>query len=258
MNNIVLKQISNPGISFTKDMNSKLLSMYEIMQDNSSFEKNYQEFQQFMISNNLFTGSYIRSFIPFLYNVGIVKNYSKIIKFNDFFTPKGKAYILILKNLKITYKYDTPKFKNTLDCMNNIKNDLIALFLNNMIKSNYKFYDKYCDILIFLKNFKTINREEFYIMEYCKQNSLNLSEFINNYRINKEDIKINIIDNSENIVSYRNNNAFNYYIALLSKEQCNFVVKIDQSNYNLNTSRLNLIDITINAFERKNKEVSNG
>ena len=70
MEKIVLNQVSNPGISFTKDVNEKILALYYYLNSNQNIHCSYQQFQEHLINNNIFTGSYIRSFIPFLYNTG--------------------------------------------------------------------------------------------------------------------------------------------------------------------------------------------
>jgi len=175
---IILRQISNPGISFTTNVNKKLISMSDVILKNIDLKLNYSEFQELMIHNDIFSGSYIRSFIPFLYNVGIINDYNKEICFNDFFTDLGKSYIEIIRTIYTAQENGGNEL--SINELLKIKSDLIALSLSFMCKSSYKFFVKYYDILCFVKEFETINREEFYIMEYCIENSLDKKTFITN------------------------------------------------------------------------------
>ncbi len=244
---IILKQISNPGISFTTNVNEKLLSMSTVILKNIDLKLNYSEFQELMIKNDVFSGSYIRSFIPFLYNVGIIRDYNKEICFNNFFTDLGKSYIEIIGVLYKVQENDSDQL-NIAELLR-IKSDLIALSLSFMCKSSYKFFVKYYDILCFVKEFETINREEFYIMEYCIENNLDKKVFVNNYREKKIDFEISVLDNNGQLVDYHSNNAYNYFIALLSDEQCNFVNKIDSTNYRINNNRIQIINSIIDEYE---------
>ena len=104
-----------------------------------------------------------------------------------------------------------------------------------MIKSKYKFYDKYLDILKFIKKYRTINREEFYIMEYCLQNSYNYDDYINAYRNESKQYDIYINSNNDEVLSYRSNNAFNY------------LKKLNQGDYIINEEREKFIDLVLNS-----------
>lgn len=238
--NIITRQISNPGLSFTDNINDKIILMSEVIFKNSNLVMNYQEFQNYIIEKNIFSGSYIRSFIPFLYNLGLINNYREI-NFSVFFTKLGLSYIEIIKTIKVA-NLSNEKLDDIKKSLNTIKSDIIVLGLLNMKDSISEYFDKYCDILQFMKKYNTINREEFNILQFCKQNNLDDHEYINSYRANPENFKISILDNRNEIVDYRTNNAYSYFIALLSEEQCNFVIKTNQNNYKLNYNRISLID----------------
>lgn len=247
MNNIIIKQISNPGISLTRDLNNKLISISEIVDLNNELELDYSDFQRKIISSGIFSGSYIRSFIPFLYNIGLINEYSKKINFKNFFTNLGKAYIVLIKTIKMVYD-NNPNDYN-LKNLELLKNDLIVKSLIHMIHTKNKYANKYCDILLFLKKFKTINREEFYIMQYCIENNLDLYQIINSYRKNSSEFSIKVLDNNNEIVDYKNNNAYNYFLAFLLSDQCNLLIKIDQSNCKLNEERTEIVDSILNEYE---------
>ncbi len=251
--NIIVRQISNPGLSFTENINDKIILMSEVVFQNQTQKMSYQQFQQYIIDRDVFSGSYIRSFIPFLYNLGLINNYSEI-SFSNFFTKLGLSYIEIIKTIK-KINFSNEELSDTKNYLNTIKSDIIVLGLLNMRNSTFEYFDKYCDILQFLKKYNTINREEFNILQFCKQNSLNDYEYINGYRTNPENFKISILDNRNEIVDYRTNNAYNYFIALLSEEQCNFVNKVNQNNYKLNYDRISLIDSIL--AERESMEGEN-
>lgn len=244
---IILRQISNPGISFTTNVNKKLISMSDVILKNIDLKLNYSEFQELMIHNDIFSGSYIRSFIPFLYNVGIINDYNKEICFNDFFTDLGKSYIEIIRTIYTVQENGGNEL--SINELLKIKSDLIALSLSFMCKSSYKFFVKYYDILCFVKEFETINREEFYIMEYCIENGLDKKTFITNYREKNMNFEINVLDNNDQLVDYHSNNAYNYFIALLADEQCNFVNKIDNNNYKINNNRIQIINSIIEEYK---------
>ena len=245
MKKILLNQISNPGISFTKDVNDKMISLYDYLNENKNNTCSYQDFQKDLIEKNIFSGSYIRSFIPFLYNTGMINNYNENIKYSNFFTKNGALYVKTIFNIK-------QGNDNNIDIekLVNIKNDLLCMSLDYMIKNNYKFYDKYLDILKFVKEYKTINREEFYILEYCLQNNIDYHNDIENYRSNNS-YDIYIKSNNEEILSYRSNNAFNYLVAFLADDQCNYIKKADQSNYRLNYDRELFIDSVLEQVRKE-------
>ncbi len=245
MKKILLNQISNPGISFTKDVNDKMISLYVYLNENKNNNCSYQDFQKDLIEKNIFSGSYIRSFIPFLYNTGMINNYNENIKYSNFFTKNGALYVKTIFNIK-------QGNDNNIDIekLVNIKNDLLCMSLDYMIKNNYKFYDKYLDILKFVKEYKTINREEFYILEYCLQNNIDYHNDIENYRSNNS-YDIYIKSNNEEILSYRSNNAFNYLVAFLADDQCNYIKKADQSNYRLNYDRELFIDSVLEQVRKE-------
>lgn len=250
--NIIMRQISNPGLSFTDNINDKIILMSEVIFRNSNLVMNYQEFQNYIIQKNIFSGSYIRSFIPFLYNLGLINNYREI-NFSAFFTKLGLSYIEIIKTIKVA-NHSNEKLDDIKKSLNTIKNDIIVLGLLNMKDSISEYFDKYCDILQFIKKYNTINREEFNILQFCKQNHLDDHEYITSYRANPENFKISILDNRNEIVDYRTNNAYNYFIALLSEEQCNFVIKANQNNYRLNYNRISLIDSILSERVAKKGE----
>ena len=139
MEKIVLNQVSNPGISFTKDVNEKILALYDFLNSNNK-NCTYQQFQEDLINSQIFTGSYIRSFIPFLYNAGIINDYNNGIAYNDLFTKNGLLYVQIVRNIK-----NASDSNIDLSKMLVIKSDLLCMSLDYMIKSKYKFYDKYLD-----------------------------------------------------------------------------------------------------------------
>lgn len=242
MEKIVLNQISNPGISFTQDANDKIIALYDFTNMYKDKKSTYQIFQNDLINNRIFTGSYIRSFIPFLYNAGMINDYNNEIAYDNIFTQNGLLYIKIIKNLKdaINNNIDLPN-------LNAIKNDLLCISFDYMIKNKYKFYDKYLDILEFVKKYKTINREEFYILEYCIQNNYDCDEYISLFRDGNKEYDIYVISNDGEEINYRRNNAFNYFISFLSEEQCNYLRHLDQSNYTINYEREKFIDLVLNV-----------
>lgn len=246
MEKIILNQVSNPGISFTNDVNEKILALYDFSKQKINDSCTYQQFQEELINNNLFSGSYIRSFIPFLYNAGMINDYTNIINFNNLFTKNGVLYIKTIQSLK-----QASESQMNVSELLNIKKNLLCISLDFMIKNKYKFYSKYLDILKFVKEYKTINREEFYILEYCIQNNLNYREYIDLNRREKDYFDIYIRANNDEILSYRSNNAFNYFVAFLADEQCNYICKISHTDYQLNVDREIFLDSVLNEEKKE-------
>lgn len=241
MEKIVLNQVSNPGISFTDDVNEKILSLYVFLNHHNKI-CSYQEFQEDLKKNEIFSGSYIRSFIPFMYNAGIINDYNNGVTYKSLFTKNGLSYVNIIKTIKSMNDSNVDIAK-----LNVIKSDLLCMSLDYMIKNNYKFYDKYLDVLKFVKKFRTINREEFYIMEYCLQNNYDYDDYIKTYRNNEKQYDIYINSNNDEELSNRSNNAFNYLIAFLAEDQCNYLQRINQGNYMINKEREKYVDLVLSS-----------
>ncbi len=235
---ITINQISNPGISLTEETNKKILLIEKIILENNNKQLPYKKFQEYLINNKIFTGSYIRSLMPFLYNLGFINDYKEGVDFSQFFTSLGEAYIECIKALKkISEKSNEIVFN-----MKEIKSDIILMGLNDMEKKAYNFYCSYCQILKFLKKYNSINREQFFILKYCEQNKLDEIDYIQKYKKNPNSFIIKIINVNNEKVSYKSNNSFNYFIALLSEEQGNLVKKIDQNNFKLNNDKIEIIN----------------
>lgn len=239
---IKLNSISNPGISFTDDVNQKIILLYNYINKNREKKISYSDFQAELINEKIFSGSYIRSFIPFLRNFGVVNDYSNI-DFNTFFTRNGKIYV---NNIIDYYKLKDFEDENIIiKKVKNIKEDLICLFLDYLCDHKNKYYEKYLDILFFIEKYNKICKKEFYIYEYCKENNLESDELISAYRQNLENFEIIFYGKNNNEIG---NNAFNYFIALLSEDQCNYVLKMDQNYYKLNENRKELVDSIIKNY----------
>ena len=238
---IKLDTISNPGISFTEDVNQKLISLYLFAEQNKKREITYAELQTELIDNGIFSGSYIRSFIPFMRNFGVINDYSKII-YDEFFTKIGKMYIESIINYYNIKEIKDEKMEKLQK--QNIA-DILCLFLDYLCKNKNKYFEKYLDILYFVKKYNKICKNEFYIYEYCKVNKIDCDELIKKYRDNSETIEIKFFDENNNEIE---NNAFNYFIALLSDEQCNYVCRSNQNYYEINREREDLINSILNQY----------
>ena len=238
---INVKSISNPGISFTDDVNEKLILLYQYVEENKGRQVTYSEFQTELIENKIFINSYIRSFIPFIRNFGIINEYSSV-DYNNFFTSTGKLYIENLidcASVKVISEEEISNyFKRT-------KENILCLCLDYLCENKISYFEKYLDILYYVKKYNKICKNEFYIYEYCKVNKIKCDELIKMYRENPNSIEIRIVGRHNKDVE---NNAFNYFIALLSEEQCNYVCKIDQMYYKINSERIRLVDSILNEY----------
>lgn len=228
---IVINQISNPGLSLTDEINKKLIEMFKLVE--TIEEKiTYSKFQELLINEEIFSGSYIRSVIPFLSDLGIITDY-RIIDPNNFFTPLGISYIKIIESLQLVEETDTI-YSNLME----IKSDLIGLMLLFMKNSDSKYIDEYINLLKYVNITGRLCKEEYYICKYCDENHIsNVGEILNNYRNGLTTHKIRIIGNGGAINDISSNNAYQYINALLSTNQANYLVKYDRSYITLNQKR---------------------
>ena len=66
--------------------------------------------------------------------------------------------------------------------------------------------------------------------------------------VTQEQIRQPILNsNNDEVLSYRSNNAFNYLIAFLSEEQCNYLKKLNHGDYIINEEREKFIDLVLNS-----------
>lgn len=231
---IIINQISNAGLSLTKDTNKKLIEMYNVLEKSSKTMK-YQEFQSIMIENNIFSGSYIRSVIPFIYSLGIINDYNHEIEFKTFFTRLGISYIKILQTIA-----DIDENSDIMSNLISIKQDIIVSMLKYMKDTNAKYVNEYMEVLKYVLKNKKINRDEFFLMEYCIENKIDNFNFINTYRNDKDYYTMKIRKNDGEISDYTSNNAFNYVIALLV--QADLLCKFDGNYYVINQARIGMIN----------------
>ena len=244
---IKLYSVSNPGISFTEDVDLKLISLYEYVKRNKEKRKSYSDFQDELINEQIFSGSYIRSFIPFLHNFGVIKDY-EVVNYSDFFSMNGEMYIkniINYYNLRKTLESNEVYNNKLLKMLKRNKEYFLCLFLDYYCENKIKYYEDYLDILYFVTKYGKISKDEFYLYKYCKINKLNSDEIINKYRMEPDTFKITFQDKNGNEIT---NNAFNYFIAFLSEGQCNYLVKTNHNYYQMNESRRSFVDSMINEY----------
>ena len=91
----------------------KLISLYEYVKRNKEKRKSYSDFQDELINEQIFSGSYIRSFIPFLHNFGVIKDY-EVVNYSDFFSMNGEMYIKNMRDADDLLGDTTKKVGNLL------------------------------------------------------------------------------------------------------------------------------------------------
>lgn|GEM_PF-5658550 len=230
--------VSNPGISFTEETNNKLLKMKELL-ENLNKKKNYLGLQELLIQNGIFSGSYCRSFLPFLYNCGFTRSYEKEFHINQYFTKYGESYLKILKSIsEINSDNNLSKKTEVLLQLYEARAEILKLALINMKKNNYTHFNLYKTFLEFIYKYSTINKEEFYINQfYIQKNEVVPEKIIRNYR--NETIKLKEVIGKES--SELLNNPYTYCKGFLAEDQCKLVIKDHNGNYKINESEIDFI-----------------
>lgn len=193
-----LEGCSNAGFSYTPKYKRAMISLFDFVSKQNNKIISYTEFQEKAESLILSDSSEIRMLIPFMVKNGIInhnnvyKNGTRIRKLkidNQFFTVEGKCFIKFLKieaNIGVLDISITPIIKRIY-----LKFGIIQFeFLREFDEYIYN------DLYVFLKKYKTIDKNEFFFLTHCRKNNVlnKLDKYINDYR-NKIITDINIINN---------------------------------------------------------------
>jgi hypothetical protein len=192
-----------------------------------------------LIQNGIFSGSYCRSFLPFLYNCGFTDSYDKEFHINQYFTKYGESYLKILKSISdINSDNNVSKKIEVLLQLYKAKAGILKLALINMKKNNYTHFNLYKTFLEFICKYRTINKEEFYINQfYIQKNTVVPEKIISDYRNGTIQLKEIIGKEPFELIS----NPYTYCKGFLAEEQCNLVVKDQNGNYKINQSEIDFI-----------------
>lgn len=186
-----LEGCSNAGWSLTEFRKEQILKLYGWVENNKGRRKTYKQIQEEIEATcEGLDSSKVRMIVPFLRKMGYIQSggfeqKNALINLNDFFTQQGKAYIEYLKLSKKTSVLERKDINNKLseiDTLFNIMN-MINLVLNGE--------EVYIDCINFLKEYETMDKNEFFIMTTIRKEYLGneytreLKRVITEYRNNK-------------------------------------------------------------------------
>lgn len=231
-----LEGCSNSGLSFTEVRKEQLLEFADwIEKHNKDGDKTYKQIQKEMENEcNGFNASKVRMFFPFLRKLGCIKNdgfekRNSLINLEDLFTDEGKCFIEYLKLVK---KIGFLERKDINEKMNRINELFSTINLINIICNDELIY---LDVIKFLKKYKRMDRNEFFLMTTLKNKyqghdyDIKLNKAIKKYR-NKVFKRIEIIKHEQ---------SYNYIKSFLIES--NLVVQVGTS-LELNRENLDILN----------------
>lgn len=165
---IVIENCSSAGAHFSENTNEVLRKIYHWIIDNNAPKLKFKELRD-LLKNTGINDNNARNIYPLMKNSGFM-DYSTEEAFDtsEFFTPKGKAYILILETLLLIEHADSNNnCKAAIQSLNNILIELIYDGVQIIINNNEAQYAKsLCWFLKFLLEYRKINKYEFAYMVY--------------------------------------------------------------------------------------------
>lgn len=188
---ISVKNTSSPGAMFSENTNNVLLSIYEwILENNYPFVE-FKQMRLILASEKGINDNNARNIYPLLRNCGFIRYVkNEVINTSYFFTNTGLAYAKLLKTEKLIHNdssYSDSMKKSALHKIDETKANLIYKGLTELlrIESNYK--EPFVDIISFLLMYKKINKKEFALLLFEKENGdpsflENMSEKLFNFR----------------------------------------------------------------------------
>lgn len=198
-----LEGCSNPGFSYTHKYKKAMISLFDFISKQNDKIVGYTGFQEEAESSILSDSSEIRMLIPFMIKNGIInqdnvyKGETRIrkLRLNDeFFTVEGKCFLKFLKIESKIGEVDT-----------SISQIIKRIYLKfGIIQFEFlREFDEYIynDLYVFLKKYKTIDKNEFFFLTHCRKN--NILNKLDNYIIDYRNKKINDINIINNVNAYR-------------------------------------------------------
>ncbi|MDB7985235.1 hypothetical protein [Faecalicoccus pleomorphus] len=228
---LILNGCSNPGLSYTEKYKMDIIRLYDYFLNLCPKEiYEYTKLQDLIEDQINIDGSEIRMVIPFLFKIGILseenairggKKLRKIIINDSLFTKEGLCFAQFLK---------IDKNKNSF---NDVQKEIVDRIFHKFGLMQFEKLRNgenliYDDLLVFLKKYKTIDKNEFFILtDSRKENKLNLLEdLVQKYRNHEVD----------GIEIKHDPNAFQYVtklllqLGILKKNQEGFLVLTNLAN----------------------------
>ena len=210
----------NHGFSYTEKYKKSIVTIFDWANDQESQELDYQKFQEKISSLGVSKPSEVRMIIPFLIKAGVI-NESNVIRGksrirsiridNNLFTENGKIFVQVLKIILLALKTeDTTIMRQVLVTYHKIG----RIQFRELCNSEETIYQ---DLYDFLKEYKHINRDEFFLLTSCRawDKMGDLPKYITQYR----EGKIKDIEYASNV------NCYQYIISTL--EDLGVLIKTD-------------------------------
>lgn len=245
------KNTSSPGASFTDNTNNVMLLIYDWIKENKNLVISFREFRTRIENEKGINDNNNRNIFPLLKNCGLVNYIDKHeLNVDDFFTNEGIAYVDILESIEIIKSAKDIDDETKIKSIENYKiilQEYVNIALEKLVlNTNINYLQPFLDFILYLLEFKEIDKTEFAYMISIREN-YNIKETfdiirenINEYR--KGDLNINVsveIRNDNNIKAKTSKThrdegiafitSYGYFSSLL--EQAGLIVKIDNRRY---------------------------
>lgn len=165
-----LEGCSNAGFSLTDVRKEQILELAEwVVKHREDSKKTYKQIQsEIEKESEHLDSSKVRMLVPFLRKMGYVKNEgfeqkNSLISLKEFFTDEGICFVEYLKMVSKIILLDKNDIENKIKEVNGLFNMI------NMINLVNNGEGIYIDTIEFLKKYRTMDKNEFFIMTTLKK-----------------------------------------------------------------------------------------
>lgn len=166
---LILEGCSNAGFSLTDVRKEQILELYEWVKKHTEDEpKTYKQIQNEIEAEcQHLDSSKVRMLVPFLRKMGYVNNAgfeqkNSLISLKEFITNEGDCFIEYLKMTSNIMQLEQRDIKNKIEEVNGLFNMI------NMINLINNGEEIYIDTIEFLRKYRTMDKNEFFIMTTMK------------------------------------------------------------------------------------------
>lgn len=225
---LLIKNPSSPGASFTGHTEDTIVSCYNFVQNSKDERLIFTDFQEKLQQKERINKSNLRCILPMLRYAGLVR-YNKDVDLKNFFTDLGKQYISVIKLLRqIEEDGVSSETRQGYKEAQVLRSMFLRYALVSIVHSTGC---SYANILLqtfrFVQRFNTIDKVEFACLAYgiqCGEGDPldNASQYVQKHR-NGEKVKIqlSVRDDAEGVVRQKDSlgwlTSYNYILALLEQ-----------------------------------------
>lgn len=165
-----LEGCSNAGFSLTDIRKEQILELAEwVVNHREDSKKTYKQIQsEIEKESEHLDSSKVRMLVPFLRKMGYVNNEgfeqkNSLISLKEFFTDEGICFVEYLKMVSKIILLDKKDIENKIKEVNGLFNMINMI---NLVNNGEKIY---IDTIEFLKKYRTMDKNEFFIMTTLKK-----------------------------------------------------------------------------------------